>query len=244
MKNKKALVLGAGSFIGSHMIKCLKNEGYWVRGVDVKLPEFSKSKADEFIFQDLREPEGVQKILTLDTQARNDVFDEIYQFAANLGGAGYIFTGSNDADIMHNSCLINLNVLYAVVGLNNMLGLNKTRIFYPSLACIYPEQNPLDLSNSSYSEGSAYPASPDSEYGWEKMFSERLYLNYTRNYNIPVRIARYHNIFGPEGIWDGGKERVPAAICRKVGLFLMWVEQLKFGEMESKLGLFYTLMNV
>lgn len=215
---KRALVLGAGGFIGSHMVKRLKKEGYWVRGVDLKLPEFSESEADEFIIQDLRNSLETGNILTISLTSENIVFDEIYQFAADMGGAGYIFTGENDADIMHNSIQINLNVLNSQSELNKQMSKNKTKIFYSSSACIYPEENQLDPNNPNCKENSAYPANPDSEYGWEKLFSERLYLTYARNYNIPVCIARYHNIFGPEGTWNGGKEKVPAAICRKVGL--------------------------
>lgn len=213
---RSALVLGAGGFIGSHMVKRLKSEGYWVRGVDIKQPEYSVSEADEFIIQDLRVLAGVQQIIKAPTGSIS--FDEIYQFAADMGGAGYIFTKENDADIMHNSSVINLNVLDAQTKLNKEFNINKTKIFYSSSACIYPEYNQLDPNNPNCSEDSAYPASPDSEYGWEKIFSERLYLTYARNYNIPVRVARYHNIYGPEGTWDGGKEKVPAAMCRKVGL--------------------------
>ena len=223
---KTALVLGAGGFIGSHMVKRLKSEGYWVRGVDLKYPEFSNTEADEFIIGDLRDPEIVKRAVKFTGILGNfyknipdklsSTFDEIYQFAADMGGAGYIFTGDHDADVMHNSATINLNVLDAVQKLNKLLNLNKTKIFYSSSACMYPEHNQLDPSNPICSEDSAYPANPDSEYGWEKLFSERLYFAYNRNYNIPVRVARFHNIFGPEGTWTGGKEKAPAAICRKV----------------------------
>lgn len=223
---KKALVLGAGGFIGSHMVKRLKSEGYWVRGVDLKHPEFSTSEADEFIVADLRDQDVVRRVIAFMGELGNyygDIpekfwqpFDEIYQFAADMGGAGYIFSGDHDADVMHNSAMINLNVLDAVQKLNEMTGLNKTKIFYSSSACMYPEHNQLDPSNPNCSEDSAYPANPDSEYGWEKLFSERLYFAYNRNYSIPVRVARFHNIFGPEGTWQGGKEKAPAAICRKV----------------------------
>lgn len=209
---KKALVLGAGGFIGSHMVKRLKSEGYWVRGVDLKHPEFSQSEADEFIIADLRNIYLVDLVVDCNGSA----FDEIYQFAADMGGAGYIFTGDHDADVMHNSATINLNVLDAVKRLNNYLKSNKTKIFYSSSACIYPARNQKDPNSPLCSEDSAYPADPDSEYGWEKLFSERLYFAYNRNYGIPVRVARYHNIFGPEGTWRGGKEKAPAAICRKV----------------------------
>lgn len=223
---KKALVLGAGGFIGNHMVSRLKKEGYWVRGVDIKNPEFSDSEADEFIIADLRDPELVKKIVCFTGILGNfyqnipskfaKPFDEIYQFAADMGGAGYILTGDNDADVMHNSTLINLNVLHAVKILNEKTKQNKTKIFYSSSACVYPEFNQLDPKNPNCEESSAYPAEPDSEYGWEKLFSERAYFAYNRNYGIPVRIARFHNIFGPQGTWRGGKEKSPAAICRKV----------------------------
>ena len=212
--SKLALVLGAGGFIGSHMVKRLKSDGYWVRGVDIKYPEFSSTTADEFIEGDLCEPHLVESIIHVN--GKN--FDEIYQFAADMGGAGFIFTGENDANIMHNSSLINLNVLKKQSELNHKLKLNKTKIFYSSSACIYPEHNQLDPNNPDCREDSAYPAAPDSEYGWEKLFSEHLYLAYNKNFNIPVRVARYHNIYGPEGTWDGGREKAPAAICRKVAL--------------------------
>jgi len=209
---KTALVLGAGGFIGSHMVKKLKKEGYWVRGVDLKYPEFSISQADEFIIGDLRIYNVVADVCEIDGQP----FDEIYQFAADMGGAGYIFTGDHDADVMHNSATINLNVLDVVVKINKKTNLNKTKILYSSSACMYPEHNQLDPDNPNCTEDSAYPANPDSEYGWEKLFSERLYFAYNRNYDIPVRVARFHNIFGPEGTWQGGKEKAPAAICRKI----------------------------
>ena len=212
MNKKTALVLGAGGFIGSHMVKRLRSEGYWVRGVDLKYPDFTESAADEFIQGDLREVGLVARVLDVEGGS----FDEIYQFAADMGGAGYIFTDEHSADIMHNSASINLNVLNEQVQLNRLLGVNKTKIFYSSSACMYPEHNQLDPNNPDCREESAYPANPDSEYGWEKLFSERLYLSYSRNYGIPVRIARYHNIFGPEGTWNGGREKAPAAICRKV----------------------------
>jgi len=219
---KTALVLGAGGFIGSHMVKRLRKEGYWVRGVDIKHTEFSLSEAHDFIDGDLRDVDLVHKVVELhqwDEEKQENVsytFDEIYQFAADMGGAGYIFTGENDADVMHNSATINLNVLECQHQLNKRLDLNKTKIFYSSSACMYPEHNQLDPDNPNCREESAYPASPDSEYGWEKLFSERLFFAYNRNHGIPVRVARYHNIFGPEGTWDGGKEKAPAAICRKV----------------------------
>ena len=206
--NKKALVCGAGGFIGSHMVKRLKKEGYWVRGVDIKYPEFSLSEADEFMIGDLTNQIFCE-------QASNKIFDEIYQFAADMGGAGYIFTGDHDADVMNNSVSINLNLLRYVK--ENHLSVGRApKIFYSSSACIYPEHNQLNPNTPDCREKTAYPANPDSEYGWEKLFSERLYLAYSRNYNIPVRIARYHNVFGPEGTWEGGREKAPAAICRKV----------------------------
>jgi len=222
---KTALVLGAGGFIGSHMVKRLREEGYWVRGVDLKYPEFSSTKAHEFIRGDLRDISIVRRVIRFTGYLGNFYeqiaekfsmpFDEIYQFAADMGGAGFVFTGENDADIMHNSCSINLNVLDEQREFNKSVG-NRTKIFYSGSACMYPEHNQLDPDNPDCREDSAYPAAPDSEYGWEKLFSERLYLAYNRNHDIPVRIARYHNIFGVEGTWDGGREKAPAAICRKV----------------------------
>jgi GDP-D-mannose 3',5'-epimerase len=208
---KKALVLGGGGFIGSHMVDRLKSEGYWVRAVDLKRPEFSESSADEFVIGDLRDIQVVEKCLKLD-----DDFDEIYQFAADMGGAGFVFTGENDAEIMHNSATINLNVLESVHQRNKQSGRNRSKIFYSSSACMYPEHNQMDPSNPNCTEDSAYPANPDSEYGWEKLFSERLFLAYNRNHKIPIAIARYHNIYGPMGTWDGGREKAPAAICRKI----------------------------
>ena len=210
---KTALVLGAGGFIGSHMVKRLKREGFWVRGVDLKYPEYSETQANDFIKGDLRELDLVRNILR---DPDSNAFDHIYQFAADMGGAGFVFTGDNDAHIMHNSVSINLNVLDQQAKLNNILNMNKTRIFYSGSACMYPEHNQSDPDNPNCREDSAYPANPDSEYGWEKLFSERLYFAYNRNYKIPVRVARYHNIFGPEGTWEGGREKAPAAICRKV----------------------------
>ena len=222
-----ALVLGAGGFIGSHMVRRLKREGYWVRGVDLKRPEFSSTEADEFIQGDLTDPLFVEKILRYTGKTGNfykqDVprkywhpFNEIYQFAADMGGAGFIFTGENDAEIMHNSCTINLNVLNEQKKLNNLLDHNFTKIFYSSSACMYPAFHQESTDDPKLPESLAYPAAPDSEYGWEKLFSEHLYLTYNRNHGIPVRVARYHNIFGPEGTWQGGREKAPAAICRKV----------------------------
>jgi len=236
---KKALVLGAGGFIGSHMVRRLRSEGYWVRGVDLKYPEFSAHEANEFIQGDLRDMNFVRRVLEFRGEQgnfHNSVpyqyilpFHEIYQFAADMGGAGFVFTGENDADIMHNSATINLNVLEAQRQMNETFGKESswkqntrpsldytTKIFYSGSACMYPEHNQLDPDNPDCREESAYPANPDSEYGWEKLFSERLYFAYHRNYGIPVRVARYHNIFGPEGTWEGGREKAPAAICRKV----------------------------
>ena len=210
---KSALVLGAGGFIGSHMVRRLKSEGIWVRGVDIKKPEFSASRADEFVVFDLRNKSGLNQLMLA---KGGKTFDQIYQFAADMGGAGYVFSGHHDAEIMHNSVQINLNVLDVQRNLNKVLGVNRTTIFYSSSACMYPEHNQLDPSNPNCEESSAYPADPDSEYGWEKLFSERLYLAYSRNHGIPVRIARFHNIFGPEGTWEGGREKSPAAMCRKV----------------------------
>jgi len=202
---KKALVCGAGGFIGSHLVKRLKKEGYWVRGVDLKYPEFAETEADDFVIGDLRDPYFVRYVIDMK-------FDEVYQLAADMGGAGYVFTGDNDANIMYNSALINLNVL------ETCYKRNIKRIFYSSSACVYPKYNQEDPENPKCSEDSAYPAMPDSEYGWEKLFSERLYLAYHRNYGMEVRIARYHNIFGPEGTWRGGREKAPAALCRKVAV--------------------------
>ena len=240
MSKRTALVLGAGGFIGSHMVKRLKSEGYWVRGVDLNYPEFSSTHADEFVTGDLRDVEFVRKVLEFKGEQGNYYnsvpyqyilpFHEIYQFAADMGGAGFVFTGENDAEIMHNSCTINLNVLEEQRKLNvtfdgvvkdytecNRPKLDyQTKIFYSGSACMYPEYNQVDPNDPNCREDSAYPAAPDSEYGWEKLFSERLYLAYNRNHGIPVRIARYHNIFGPEGTWFGGREKAPAAICRKV----------------------------
>jgi len=200
---KTALVCGAGGFIGSHLVKRLKAEGFWVRGVDLKFPEFSETHADDFAIGDLRDQQFVSAVV-------DRRFDEVYQLAADMGGAGYIFTGENDADIMHNSATINLNMLDACHKRN------IKSVFYSSSACMYPEHNQLDPDNPNCREDSAYPANPDSEYGWEKLFSERLYLAYNRNHGMNCRVARYHNIFGPEGTWQGGKEKAPAALCRKV----------------------------
>ena len=222
---KKALVLGAGGFIGSHMVKRLKDEGYWVRGVDLKHPEFSRHQADEFVIGDLRDKSFVNRVVEWKGYQGNffnsipykmiESFDEIYQFAADMGGAGYIFTGENDADIMHNSATINLNLLDAIVKAQRE-NRSTPKVFYSSSACAYPSHIQEDVDNPGLKEEDAYPANPDSDYGWEKLFSERLYLAYSRNHGIPVRVARYHNIYGPEGTWDGGKEKAPAAMCRKV----------------------------
>jgi nucleoside-diphosphate-sugar epimerase len=198
---KKILVCGAGGFIGGHLVNRLKSEGYWVRGVDLKDNEYGNNNSDEFILGDLRDPVVAKKAV--------QGIDEVYQLAADMGGAGYIFTGEHDADVMNNSALCNLNVL----GASQKEGVKK--IFYSSSACMYPEYNQMDPDNPKCSEDSAYPAAPDSEYGWEKLFSERLYLSYQRNYGIEVRVARFHNIFGPQGTWNGGKEKAPAAMCRK-----------------------------
>ncbi len=211
--SKTAIVCGAGGFIGGHLVKKLKEEGYWVRGVDLKNNEYGNNYADDFILGDLRDP-----VVCASLFDRN--IDEVYQLAADMGGAGYIFTGEHDADVMHNSATINLNMAEA--------SKRKTvkKIFYSSSACMYPEYNQLDPENPKCSEESAYPAAPDSEYGWEKLFSERLYLSYWRNYGLGVRVARFHNIFGPQGTWRGGKEKAPAAICRKVS------ETIDGGEIE------------
>ncbi len=213
---KTALVCGAGGFIGTHLVKRLKAEGYWVRGVDLKYPEYSTTEADDFVQGDLRDPVICRKIVCA-SEDSSKPFDEIYQLAADMGGAGFIFTGENDADIMHNSATINLNMLDAIHKLGEQTNtLGQTQVFYSSSACMYPERNQMDEDNPNCAEDSAYPADPDSEYGWEKLFSERLYFAYNRNYKIPIRVARLHNIFGPLGTWDGGREKAPAAICRKV----------------------------
>ena len=202
---KTALVCGAGGFIGSHLVKRLKREGFWVRGVDLKFPEFGDTEADDFVVGDLRDGNVCDRIV-------DRRFDEAYQLAADMGGAGYIFTGLNDADIMHNSATINLNML------DRLHKRNTRRVFYSSSACMYPAYNQEDPDNPNCEESSAYPAAPDSEYGWEKLFSERLYLAYNRNHGMVNRVARYHNIFGPEGTWTGGKEKAPAAVCRKIAM--------------------------
>jgi len=231
---KTALVLGAGGFIGSHLVKRLKSEGFWVRGLDLKYPEYDKTEADDFKIYDLRDPKNVEAVMRLEGANGQPLpvayhhhpfseelqFDEVYQLAADMGGAGYIFTGENDANVMHNSATINLNVAHEAVKQK------VKRVFYSSSACMYPEHNQLDPNNPNCEESSAYPANPDSEYGWEKLFSERMYLAFARNYGLTVRIARFHNIFGPYGAWKGGKEKAPAAICRKVA------ETLEGGEIE------------
>ena len=234
---KTALVCGAGGFIGNHLVSRLKKEGYWVRGVDLKYPDYGRSEADEFITGDLTEKDVVERCIKTGSyygsvpKQYQGQFDEIYQLAADMGGAGYIFTGEHDANVMRNSATINLHILDAINRLNQFVETPwyndsrvmpydpvTTKIFYSSSACMYPEHNQLDPDNPNCEESSAYPAAPDSEYGWEKLFSERLYLAYERNYNIPVRIARFHNIYGPKGTWKGGREKAPAAICRKVAL--------------------------
>lgn len=223
--NKTALVLGAGGFIGSHLVNDLKSKGYWVRGVDLKYPKFSKTKADEFIIGDLRDYKVVSKVMFAPNQNKmisdikigtkpniNNSFGRVYQLAADMGGAGFVFTEENDADIMHNSALINLNVAKFAI----KFGINK--LFYSSSACVYPEENQLNANNIDTKEKSAYPANPDSNYGWEKLFSERLYLSFVKNYNLTANIARFHNIYGPEGSWNDGREKAPAAFCRKVAM--------------------------
>jgi len=200
---KKILVCGAGGFIGAHLVKKLKQDGHYVIGADLKYPQYSETVADKFYKMDLRNQRNVEQLITSD-------INEIYQLAADMGGAGYIFTGEHDADIMHNSAMINLNVL------DEMRKKGIKKIFYSSSACMYPSHNQEDPNNPLLSEDSAYPANPDSEYGWEKLFSERLYLSYAKNYNFDVRIARFHNVFGPMGSWNNGKEKAPAALCRKV----------------------------
>ncbi len=201
----KVLVCGAGGFIGSHLVKRLKSEGYWVKGVDLKYPEYLKTEADEFVLGDLRNQEFCRQVF-------NTTYARVYQLAADMGGAGYIFTGDNDADVMYNSSLINLNIL-------NLCRETKAgKVFFSSSACIYPMHNQSDLDKPVCTEDSVYPANPDSEYGWEKLFSERLYLSFARNYGMDIKVARFHNIFGPYGEWSGGKEKAPAALCRKVAM--------------------------
>lgn len=202
---KTVLVCGAGGFIGSHLVKRLKTEGCWVRGVDLKYPKYSLTPADDFVIGDLRDLATCRDVV-------DRRFDEVYQLAADMGGAGFVFVGENDAEIMHNSATINLNIL------DTCRKRNIKRIFYSSSACMYPQENQVDPNNPNCREDSAYPANPDSEYGWEKLFSERLYLAYGRNHGMEVRVARYHNIFGPEGSWNDGREKSPAAMCRKVAM--------------------------
>ena len=217
---RRILVCGAGGFIGGHLVKKLKVEGNWVRGVDLKKPSFAETHADDFVVGDLRDPR-------LCSQVADRAFDEVYQLAADMGGAGFVFSGENDADIMHNSALINLHMVEACY----KAGVKK--MFYSSSACIYPEYNQRDPQNPKCSEDSAYPAAPDSEYGWEKLFSEHLYMAFNRNYGMEIRIARFHNIFGPEGSWNDGREKAPAAFCRKVaetpdgGEIEMWGDGLQ-----------------
>ena len=217
---KKAVVCGGGGFIGGHLVSRLKEEGFWVRAVDLKFPEYNETLADDFIQGDLRDIKVCERVF-------DQPFDEVYQLAADMGGAGFVFVGDHDADIMHNSATINLNVL------ETCRRRNIKRIFYSSSACMYPEHNQMDPDNPLCSEDSAYPADPDSEYGWEKLFSERLFLAYGRNYGMDVRVGRYHNIFGPYGTWDGGREKAPAAFCRKVaqtadgGEIEMWGDGLQ-----------------
>ena len=200
---KKIVVLGAGGFIGGHLVTALKKKGYWIRGVDIKWHEYNKSDADEFIIADLRDPKSVELVI-------DNTIDEVYQLAADMGGAAFVFTGENDSEIMHNSALINLNVC------DTMVKHGVKKVFYSSSACMYPEYNQMDPDNPKCSEDSAYPAGPDSEYGWEKLFSERIFLAFARNKGLDVKIARFHNIFGPLGTWDGGREKAPAAMLRKV----------------------------
>lgn len=203
---KRVLVLGAGGFIGNHMSKYLVEKGVFVTGVDLKRPDFGLSACQRFIIGDLRSAKFVDQLF------EDDVYDQVFQFAADMGGAGYIFSGENDASVMTNSCKINLNVL------SSAKNFGCQNIFYSSSACVYPEYNQMDPRNPNCEESTAYPANPDSEYGWEKLFSERLYLSYARNFNMNVTIGRYHNIFGPLGTWEGGKEKAPAALCRKVAM--------------------------
>ena len=223
---KTALVCGAGGFIGGHLVKRLKKEGYWVRGVDIKYHEYTESSADDFKKGDLRDPSLVEKVI-------DKPFDEVYQLAADMGGAGFVFSGENDADIMHNSAMINLNVVEASV----KAGVKK--IFYSSSACMYPERNQIDPDNPNCKEDSAYPAEPDSEYGWEKLFSERFYLAANRSYGIDIRIARFHNIFGPEGSWEDGREKAPAAFCRKVAEISDGGEMEMWGDGEQTRSFLY-----
>ena len=244
---KKVLVLGAGGFIGSHLVKKLKKQGCWVRGVDLKYPEYETSVADDFVIRDLRDPRNVESVIKLEAYNNNPLpykfdlypfsdklqFDEVYQLAADMGGAGYIFSGDNDANVMHNSAMINLNVAY------ECSRQKVKKVFYSSSACMYPEHNQLDPNNPNCEESSAYPANPDSEYGWEKLFSERMFLAFHRNYNLDIRIARFHNIFGPYGTYKDGKEKAPAAICRKVAECLDGSEIEVWGDGEQTRSFLY-----
>lgn len=226
---KHAIVFGAGGLIGSHLVNRLKDLGYWVRGVDIKYPQFSSSRADSFVLADLTNYSDLRD--TLEYQK----FDEIYQLAADMGGAEYIFTGDNDTNIMTNSVQINLNLIKAVIATKHL----ESKIFYSSSACIYPEEAQTDRKQVNLVESAAYPANPDSEYGWEKIFSERLYETFSRNYNVQVRIARFHNVFGPEGTWQGGREKAPAAICRKVAMAEQGGEIEIFGDGEQLRSFLY-----
>lgn len=228
---KTASVLGAGGFIGSHLVRRLKNEGYYVKGVDLKRPQYQPSVADEYQILDLRS--SVAPINALYLKKYNKVADEVYQLAADMGGAGYVFNKHNDASIMSNSALINLNLL------NYLKDFKVNKIFFSSSACVYPEYNQLDNQHPTCSESSVYPALPDSEYGWEKLFSERLYQSFARNYNLNIRIARFHNIFGPYGAWNNGKEKAPAAICRKVALALSGGDVEIWGDGEQTRSFLY-----
>lgn len=208
---KRAIIFGAGGFIGSHMVDRLKSEGYWVCGVDIKNPEFKLTSADRFLLGDLRSQSFVKSVFE-----NIKSVDEIYQFAADMGGAGFVFTGEHDAEIMHNSAIINLNILHELANLTVDKNTIKPKIFYSSSACMYPQENQVDPENPNCEESSAYPANPDSEYGWEKLFSERLYFAFHKNFGLDIAIARYHNIYGPNGTWKGGREKSPAALCRKI----------------------------
>ena len=203
MNAKKALVCGADGFIGHHLVNYLKQEGYWVKGIDIKINTYARSNADTFIKGDLRNQKFCEEVI-------DESFDEVYQLAADMGGAGYIFVGNNDADIMHSNVMINLNIL------DVCYQRNVKNLLFSSSACVYPAYNQLDPDTPKTSEESTYPAAPDSEYGWEKLFSERIYLSFHRCKKMNIKIARLHNIFGPEGSWNDGREKSPAAICRKI----------------------------
>lgn len=209
---KTALVCGAGGFIGSHMVKRLKKEGYWVRGVDLKYPEYDKTEADDFIICDLTNTERTRKVFKRYIKLSNhyESFDLCIQMAADMGGAAYIFSGKNDANVMHNSALINLNVAYFAS--KYKVG----KVLFSSSACAYPQGIQETTDNKGLKESDCFPANPDSPYGWEKIFSEILYDAYARNYGLDIRICRFHNIFGECGTWKGGKEKAPAAVTRKV----------------------------